>query len=205
MARFKKRNTAKKQKNSSKLTDKSFYFIVEGETEQAYIKALCRNLSIHPSRCNFKLHSKLGNYEKFSTIYRDIRTSHTSKEIFFVYDTENLQSEIDLFNQIKQKHPETNIIISSSCIEVWFLLHFEKLFHNQYKTADERLHELSNLSPTYIKPPNELFITENFIPKISHAINEAKKLHKQALSHNCFYTYTEFHLLISTLEEQNML
>lgn len=200
MSKHNKRNNGRKRDLNDSKKNESLYLLIEGETELNYFNVLHKGNSIE---IEFELKSKLSlELPKVKDIISEILDKgYDSDEIYFVYDTENNQRYINLFEQMKILRKKVNLIISSSCFEVWLLLHFKQLNHNQFTNADERMSELKLVHSSYIKALPEQEIKDIYLPKTSIAIRNAKIVMGAGLNQSNNHTHTNVHLLVERITQ----
>jgi len=117
---------ARKKRDANKKSKRSIYFIVEGCTEENYIKLLKliyrRNVQI--KNCNGGSAKKvLQEAKKIINKYGD---EYLGYVIWFDRDTYNPDRDYNLFNSLKVRE-SVKTYISSPCVENWLLAHFQKI------------------------------------------------------------------------------
>lgn len=123
---------ARKKRNTSRKSNKSIYFIVEGCTEENYIKLLKllfrKNVQI--KNCNG------GSAKKALTEAKKIINKNGDEYkgyiIWFDRDTYDSSKDSNLLNSLKAKD-NVEIYMSNPCVENWLLAHFQKINQNESK------------------------------------------------------------------------
>jgi hypothetical protein len=201
-SRFKKRNAAKKQKDIASKSSTALYIQCEGNTEKKYLQIICKKYNV---AAEYGLKSKLPlsipNLKM--EIEEILGNGYQKDEIILIYDTENDSNQLHLFDGIKKMKNAPHLYVSSSCFEVWLVLHRKKLYNNQFINPSTRVKELQKLFPGYTKSPSKQFIEENFIPLLDYAMKNSEVLLSKANEENFFSTFTEVHLLIQFINEKS--
>jgi hypothetical protein len=199
--RFHRKNSSQKKRSQKSKSSKSLYVQCEGETERNYFQLLFDRDSIS---AEFKLKSKLNLETPIikQEIKKLIEKGYHIDEIIYIYDSENCESQINLFKTIREFKYSPKLFITSSCFEVWFILHFQELFPNQYFSPSDRYKNLETVCPGYNKPPTKAFIIEKFIPLLDDALKNSSILFDSAIKQNIFSTYSEIHLFINSLLDE---
>lgn len=116
---------------------KAIYVFWEGESEEAYSKAL-KNL--FSNQAAIKPHREKGTFDTAKAFYRGNRAFQNSMpefdELWFFFDTEiskadQWEKDMKCLKDIiasRRKNPiKIRLLMSTGCIEYWFLLHYERV------------------------------------------------------------------------------
>ncbi len=123
---------ARKRRNTYKKSNKSIYIIVEGCTEENYLKLLklLYRKNVQIKNCNGGSAKKvLDEARKTINKYGD---EYIGYVVWFDRDTYNPAKDSNLFNSLKAKN-NVRIYVSSPCVENWMLAHFQKINKNEPK------------------------------------------------------------------------
>ena len=127
-----KTTMTRKKRNTFRKSNKSIYFIVEGCTEENYIKLLKtlyrKNATI--KNCNGGSAYKV--LKEAQKIINKNDDDYKGYVIWFDRDTYNSSKDSNLFNSLKAKN-NVEIYISVPCVENWLLAHFQKINQNESK------------------------------------------------------------------------
>lgn len=117
---------ARKRRNDYRPSKKNIYFIVEGHTEENYIKLLkiIYRKDIRVEHCNGG--SAKNVLEKAKKIIRQNGNEYKGYVVWFDKDTFNISRDSNLLNSLKAKN-NVEVYISSPCMENWLLAHFQKI------------------------------------------------------------------------------
>lgn len=200
MKKFNKVNKSQKKSKFETNQDSILLIVCEGETEENYLYALYAKLRISPINIIKKstLSPSLENFKKELTRLK--KDDVFEEEICFVFDTENDSERIAFFKEAS-KICSSKFFISSSCFEVWLIMHFKELNYNQPVDADKRYKELQSIISSYAKAPSKQYFIENFIPNTHNAKINSSKCYKRAIKNDDFKTFSQLHLLIDLLED----
>lgn len=126
--------TRKVQQRQAK---KAIYVFWEGESEEAYSKAL-KNL--FSNQAAIKPHREKGTFDTAKAFYRGNRAFQNSMpefdELWFFFDTEiskadqwekNMKCLKDIIASRRKNPIKIRLLMSTGCIEYWFLLHYERV------------------------------------------------------------------------------
>ena len=123
---------ARKKRNTFRKSNKSIYFIVEGCTEENYIKLLKtlyrKNATI--KNCNGGSANKV--LKEAQKIINKNGDDYKGYVIWFDRDTYNSSKDSNLFNSLRAKN-NVEIYISVPCVENWLLAHFQEVNQNESK------------------------------------------------------------------------
>lgn len=145
-------------------TKKAIYVFWEGESEQKYIRFLNREFS---GKTTIRAHREKGLFSTAQAFYRGNARfkSDVSEldEIWFFFDTEvekgdQWEESTKSLRQIIESRPKRNpirirLLMTSGCVEYWFLLHYKKIRPPISTPADKEkiLRELKKEISTYKK------------------------------------------------------
>lgn len=161
---------ARKKRNTFRKSNRSIYFIVEGCTEENYIKLLklLYRQTVQIKNCNGGSAKKV--LEEAKKIINKNGDDYKGYVIWFDSDTYNSSQDSNLINSLKTQD-NVEIYISNPCIENWLLAHFQKI--NQSEPKCDRC--IAILKQKYIAKykKNDCNILTKFITKeeINTAIN----------------------------------
>jgi len=196
--------------------DPTFAFIVDGETEIWYLQMLKRNerqlrLNIKPEIPNKK------SVEEQFKLVTDLSGREYSK-VFWIVDLDTiikesketpkgkmtpLQAFIEFRKNLKRNHKNVIVIISNPCLELWFLLHFEKtskLFDTCTKAEMELKKHLKDYEKTkkfFTKQDNDIYL--KLKPFLKTAISNSVSLGQFDMDEQT-KAICEMHLLFQTAE-----
>lgn len=116
---------------------KAIYVFWEGESEEAYSKAL-KNL--FSNQAAIKPHREKGTFDTAKAFYRGNRAFQNSMpefdELWFFFDTEiskadqwekNMKCLKDIIASRRKNPIKIRLLMSTGCVEYWFLLHYERV------------------------------------------------------------------------------
>lgn len=116
---------------------KAIYVFWEGESEEAYSKAL-KNL--FSNQAAIKPHREKGTFVTAKAFYRGNRAFQNSMpefdELWFFFDTEiskadqwekNMKCLKDIVASRRKNPIKIRLLMSTGCVEYWFLLHYERV------------------------------------------------------------------------------
>ena len=121
---------ARKRRDAHRKSKRSFYFIVEGCTEENYVKLLklLYRKNVQIKNCNGGSAKKvLEEARKTINKYGD---EYIGYVIWFYRDTYNSAKDANLYNSLKARG-NIKIYISSPCVENWLLAHFQNINQNE--------------------------------------------------------------------------
>ena len=123
---------ARKKRNTDRLSKKSIYFIVEGCTEENYIKLLkmLYRQPVQIKNCHGGSAKKV--LKEARKIINKNADDYKGYVIWFDRDTYNSSEDTNLLNSLRAKD-NVKIYISNPCIENWLLAHFQKINQNEPK------------------------------------------------------------------------
>ena len=140
---------ARKKRNTYRKSHKYVYFIVEGCTEENYIKVL--NLlykqGVRIKNCNGGSAKKV--LEEAKKIIKKHGDEYIGYVIWFDLDTYNKSREYNILNSLKAKD-NVEIYISKPCRENLLLAHFQKININESQ-CDRCLRNLKKYIARYEK------------------------------------------------------
>ena len=150
---------ARKKRNNIRASNKNIYFIVEGCTEENYIKLLklLYKQGIQIKNCNGGSAGKVLREAK--KIIKQGGDDYKGYVIWFDRDTYNKSKDSNLLNSLKSLD-NVEIYISCPCIENWLLAHFQKVNQNEHK-CDRCLKALQGYISRYTK--NDCNVLTKFI------------------------------------------
>ncbi|MDD2980960.1 MAG: RloB domain-containing protein [Hespellia sp.] len=153
---------ARKTKNMQ--TKKTIYVFWEGESEEAYSRYLRRTFS---NCAGIQVHREKGTFATARAYYRGNVKFHGDveelDEIWFFFDTEmekgnqweeNFKCLKDIIASRKRRNPiRIRLLMTSCCIEYWFLLHYERTAPAMAMPADKEriLKSVQVYNPSYEK------------------------------------------------------
>lgn len=118
-------------------TKKAIYVFWEGESEEAYTKSLKK---LFDRQAVIRPHREKGTFETARTFYRGNRAFRNDieelDELWFFFDTEvskgnqweNCMKALADIRAVRKKNPITiRLLMTTGCIEYWFLLHYERV------------------------------------------------------------------------------
>ena len=97
----------------------NFFVFCEGETEMAYVKFL-RSLYRAPIQVITKK-GKSNISEDFIVKSKNEYVQTEQDKVFLMYDL-----DVDGMLEQLQKIPNTELLVSNPCVELWFLLHYQE-------------------------------------------------------------------------------
>lgn len=164
----------RKKRNTSRQSNRNICFIVEGCTEENYIKLLrlLYKKGAAIKNCNGGSAKKV--LEEAKKIIRKHSDDYKGYVIWFDRDTYNESTDRNLLSSLKSNNL-VEIYISNPCIENWLLAHFQKTNRNESK-CDRCLKDLRKYIPKYDK--NDCNLLKRFITleRISVAMSNYSSL-----------------------------
>ncbi len=164
----------------------TFFVFCEGKTEELYVKYLKSKY-----RIPFEIDTRIAKNkikESYIKGYKKNKFTHKKDKTFLLYD-------IDAPKMLEklQAIPQTVLLASNPCIELWFLLHFK----NQTSQIDCNYcnKELNDKNLHYNKAVLDMRIKRQFDEKQHEAVKRAKKLEHYKNPSSTIY------LLIEELEK----
>ena len=142
---------------------KAIYVFWEGESEEAYTNALKKMFSAHAV---IKTHREKGTFETARTFYRGNLAFKNAlseyDELWFFFDTEvdkanqwehNMKCLKDIIAARGKNPIPIRLLMTTGCVEYWFLLHYERVRPAIVNPADKArvLTTLQNHVPSYAK------------------------------------------------------
>lgn len=142
---------------------KAIYVFWEGESEEAYTKALKRMFS---AQAAIKPHREKGTFETARTFYRGNTAFQNAipeyDELWFFFDTEldkadqwerNMSCLKDIVAARKRNPILIRLLMTTGCVEYWFQLHYERVRPAIATPADKVrvLNALQRHVPDYTK------------------------------------------------------
>jgi hypothetical protein len=182
--------------NSRKLNI-TYLILVEGYTELIYFQGLketCRRFGF-----TIKLHkAKHGNPAPLIEEALNENKQGIYRHIWCVYDCDVLlRDDTERFNIAYKNAQKQGIQFAESmpCIEVWFILHFEKP-RNSYQKTDLVIADLRRHIPQYSK--NQEWQEKNLYKSLEKHTGQALKnvLHLPSINHDSNNTATSMHELV---------
>lgn len=145
----------------------TYFVFCEGETEEQYVKAL-NNYFHTPIKVRTKLEGnkisrrKINNFlNKYDRISKD--------RVFLMYDLDS-PSMLDKLQSI----PDSTLLVSNPCIELWFCLHFKSI--NRNISSRECVKKIHSCLGSYKKGRLGMRELGDLIKQSHTAINKAKTL-----------------------------
>lgn len=125
------------RKVQQRQTKKAIYVFWEGESEEAYSKAL---KNIFSNQAAIKSHREKGTFDTARAYYRGNRAFQNSMpefdELWFFFDTElskadqwdkNMKCLKEIIASRRKNPIKIRLLMSTGCVEYWFLLHYERV------------------------------------------------------------------------------
>ena len=163
---------ARKKRSKRRLNKSEPYFIVEGYTEENYIKLL---KNIYGKSAEIK-NVRGGNAKGVIEKALQIIDQHIEYSDFIVwFDNDGLQeSDEKILSECKKK---AKIVQSYPCIESWLLAHFATIYENQINKSNCKCFEnqLKNFIKNYEKNNYEILKNNINKEKINNAIENYPK------------------------------
>lgn len=169
-----------------------FVILVDGECELWYFQMLKRNERALPIDLQPEIPQKKALKDQFA---KAIRLSEDYDKVFWIIDYDVVVSESrqakkghkpasqelqEYCAELESKHTKVTVIINNSCLEFWFLLHFEltgKTFNN-CDTASRHLSKYLNgyekTQRYYTRQGDDIYL--KLKPYLTTAVSNAKKL-----------------------------
>jgi hypothetical protein len=159
--------TQKRRQPKGKEIRPTFFVFCEGETEETYIKYL-RSLYHLPVEIDPKI---AGNRitAKYISLYKKQRTVHAKDRTVLIYD-----SDVESVLKKLQKIKHADLLCSSPCFELWYLLHC--MPQSAELTSEQCLSTLKNHIKNYKKGALDNKLKEKLSENRDKAIERAKKL-----------------------------
>ena len=120
----------------------NFFVFCEGETEIAYVKFL-RSLYRAPIQVITKK-GKSNISEDFIVKSKNEYVQTEQDKVFLMYDL-----DVDGMLEQLQKIPNTELLVSNPCVELWFLLHYQE--HKTEISSGKCIQKLQKFSKEYKK------------------------------------------------------
>jgi len=170
----------------------SFAFLVDGQTEICYLQMLKRN----EKNLNINIHPQLPQNKKLNEQFEQINElARDYQKVFWIVDLDTILKETNETNnsktkpieefksyraQIIQNYSNIEIIVNNPCLEIWFLLHYEKT-SKCFEKCSKSINVLKTYLPDYVKKQVYLTKQNNDIylklkPNLKKAIENAKLL-----------------------------
>ena len=142
---------------------KTVYVFWEGESEEAYVKYIRKTFA---QRANIISHREKGTFSTAKAYFRGNKSFQNMlpelDEIWFFFDTElekadqwdnNMECLKNIIKSRKKNPVIIRMLMTSCCVEYWFLLHFEKRAPAMATPADKEkvLQDLRRYVETYEK------------------------------------------------------
>lgn len=142
---------------------KAIYVFWEGESEEAYMKYIRREFT---SKAVLALHREKGLFATAGAFYRGNQRFRSDlpelDEIWFFFDTEiekgsswddNMRFLEGILRARKQNPIKIRLLMTTCCVEYWFLLHYKKQAPSLALPAgkEKMLKELQKFVPAYQK------------------------------------------------------
>lgn len=161
---------------------KAVYVFWEGESEEAYSKYLRQH---YTKNAGIQTHREKGTFATASAYFRGNQRFkeilEELDELWFFFDTEvdkgqQWKDSMDLLESIRKsrrKNPITiRLLMTSCCVEYWFLLHYNKIAPAMATPADKErlLGELKKIVPNYKKGDQDATnqIAQNYLTAIQN-------------------------------------
>ncbi len=155
---------ARKKIAKRKSKPKKYCFIVEGCTEENYIKHLKEIYHNHqvdkPQNCNGG--NAKGVLMKAQRLISKYGNEYLGYIIWFDNDKYFASQDANLRNSLEAKR-NVEIYISNPCVEHWLLAHFEAINLSQNRNCDFYERKLKTYIPDYDK--NDCFLLKKYIHK----------------------------------------
>ncbi len=160
----------KRNKKTKKNINPIYWVFCEGQTESNYIKFL---------RQQYRYSMKIITHESGMEISEKYIKNHIKKKkidynpdidkifLFYDLDRDDIRKELGKIRNVI-------LLVSNPCIELWFLLHYEK--HNKRCTSSQCINSLKSYHKSYQKGKLDETLKNELINKIDFAINNAKLL-----------------------------
>ena len=154
---------ARKKRNTDRKSNKYIYFIVEGCTEENYIKLLklLYKQGVQIKNCRGGSAKKV--LESAKKIIQKHGDEYLGYVIWFDRDTYNKSKDSNLLQSLKSK-ANVEIYISNPCVENWLLAHFEKI--NQQETECDRCIKVLKQKYVSMYKKNDCNMLTKFITKV---------------------------------------
>lgn len=151
------------RKVQTRQAKKAIYVFWEGESEEAYSRALNNLFS---DRAAIRPHREKGTFDTAKAFYRGNQTFRSSvselDELWFFFDTEidkaaqweqDMKCLKDIIASRKRNPIKIRLLMTTGCVEYWFLLHYERVRPAIVTPADKERakKELQKHVPTYRK------------------------------------------------------
>ena len=168
----------RKQKNKiiiaveGKNKTEKIYFNNFDDGKQAYSITIAKGNDTDPLKLVKSLNKEI--------LKRELDLSNGDKA-FCVFDADVNPNKNKIINEAKKYAKDTGIeiIVSTPCIELWFLLHYD--YTTAYLSNIDAIKRLKQYYPKYEKNIN---IYPEISDKLNDAINRAKKLEKYRIDNN---------------------
>ena len=157
----------KVRRSKGKQMKPNFFVFCEGETEMAYVKFL-RSLYRAPIQVIPKK-GKSNISEDFIVKSKNEYVQTDQDKVFLMYDL-----DVDGMLEQLQKIPNTELIVSNPCVELWFLLHFQE--QKTEISSEKCIKKLQKVSKEYKKGTLSEDEKEVLANNKELAVERAKKL-----------------------------
>lgn len=173
----------KRRKPSQRRKIKPTYFVFcEGKTEEEYIKFLRKKyrvpILIDPHVAKNRIS------DRYIKSYKKDKSSHEKDKTFLLYDND-APKMLEKLRAI----PDVELLISTPCIELWFLLHYQE--QNAEISTNECGKELLKHNSDYKKGELGSKLCERLDTKVLKACNRAKKLKAYSNPSSTVYLFIE--------------
>ncbi|MFW6233589.1 MAG: RloB family protein [Nanoarchaeota archaeon] len=164
----------------------SYYIICEGKTEKNYFEILKQKLRI--SGLNIicivseKKDPKSISEKAIEILEKNKAENNYIKgdKYYCVFDLDNHRNKkLDEAKKEIIDYPEIKLILSNPSLELWFLLHFEKI--EEKNLSNRRINDLlsKKINKKYSKSHIKEITKNLLIPKIKTAIKNSKKIEEE--------------------------
>ena len=145
----------------------TFFVFCEGKTEELYVKYLKAKY-----RIPFEIDTQIAKNkikENYIKGYKKNKFTHTKDKTFLLYD-------IDAPRMLEklQQIPDTILLASNPCIELWYLLHYKNVNAELNCSACNK--ELEKRNGRYEKTTLDEKLKDHLNKNQDKAVNRAKKL-----------------------------
>lgn len=163
---------------------KAIYVFWEGESEEAYSKALNKMFS---AQAVIKTHREKGTFETARTFYRGNTAFKNAlpeyDELWFFFDTEvdkadlwerNMKSLKEIKTARRNNPITIRLLMTTGCVEYWFQLHYERIRPAIVSPADKVrvLNALLKKVPAYTK--GDLDVTSEIAQHYETAVDNGR-------------------------------
>jgi hypothetical protein len=156
------------RKSQRKKINPIFLVFCEGKTEKAYVNFLKQKYHL-PIKIVAKDTGQSISEKFIRNHKREIQRGNYSKEdkVFLMYDIDSAEILTRLRNI-----PETIILASNPCIELWFLIHYRN--QNAHISSSQCVHDLKEFNPEYEKGKLNRNLESAFDSGQSEAVRRAE-------------------------------